>query len=131
METFLLRQLNGTATQFLYDPTLTINELKISIKQMFGFEVDDQRLISSGKGLGEGDRALQDYGIQPNDTVHLILRLRNGSNANATSSTAKLETTTAEMTKQPPRDEPEKEKENWKDVETYADIIWWRRGAKF
>nr|CAG8471099.1 10486_t:CDS:2 [Entrophospora candida] len=55
----------------------TILELKNKIEDKEGIPQDQQRFIFDGMQLGEF-KTLSDYGIKNEDTVHLVLRLRDG-----------------------------------------------------
>jgi len=60
------------------DSTYTIGQIKTGIEDIEGFlEVTVQGLVFTGDRLEDG-RTLEDYNIQKESTLHLVLRLRGG-----------------------------------------------------
>jgi len=57
--------------------TDTVETLKAKIQEKEGIPKHEMRLIFAGKELNE-QRALSDYNIQKDCTVHMVLRLRGG-----------------------------------------------------
>ena len=73
-----VKTLTGKTYEFLFDPNMTVYELKKEIKSASGTEPKQQRLIFAGKQLEE-ERKLSDYGIKAGSMLHLILRLQGGN----------------------------------------------------
>lgn len=65
----------GVSVPIEIEGDCTTLDIKPKIEEKLGHRPDDQRLLFKGRGM-EDHRSINYYGIGPDDTVHVVFRLR-------------------------------------------------------
>ena len=73
MELFV-KTMTGKTVSIEAEEGETIEEIKAKITEKEGIPAEQQRLIFGGQQL-EDAKTLEDYGVDEDDTFHLVLRL--------------------------------------------------------
>mmetsp|Transcript_172 Transcript_172/g.361 ORF Transcript_172/g.361 Transcript_172/m.361 type:complete len:84 (+) Transcript_172:95-346(+) len=76
-----IKTLTGRKTNFNFELDNTVRHVKEALQEKEGIQVEQIRLIYSGKQMSD-ECTLADYGVKPGSTVHMVLQLRGGSQAN-------------------------------------------------
>ena len=74
-----IKTLTGRKQAFNFEPENQVLAVKQALQEKEGIQVDQIRLIHSGKQLAD-DKTLESYNIGAGATIHMVLQLRGGSN---------------------------------------------------
>ncbi|CAI5746247.1 unnamed protein product [Peronospora destructor] len=72
-----IKTLTGRKQTFNFESDNTILHVKQALQEKEGIQVDQIRLIYSGKQLAD-DKTLEDYNVAAGGTIHMVLQLRGG-----------------------------------------------------
>ena len=73
-----IKTLTGRKQAMNFEPENQVLAVKQALQEKEGIQVDQIRLIHSGKQLAD-DRTLESYNIGAGATIHMVLQLRGGS----------------------------------------------------
>jgi len=74
-----VKTMKGKSIAISVDPNETIGEFKQKIEYREGIPKHEQRLIFAGKELNIDKKTLNDFNIQKESTIHLVIRLDGGA----------------------------------------------------
>lgn len=72
-----IKTLTGRKQQFNFEPEAKVLQVKQALQEKEGIDVDQIRLIFSGKQLSD-EKSLSEYNISAGGTIHMVLQLRGG-----------------------------------------------------
>jgi len=72
-----IKTLTGRKQAFNFEPENQVLVVKQALQEKEGIQVDQIRLIHSGKQLAD-DKTLESYNIAAGATIHMVLQLRGG-----------------------------------------------------
>ena len=72
-----IKTLTGRKQAFNFEPEQQVLAVKQQLQEKEGIQVDQIRLIFSGKQLND-EKTLESYNIQAGATIHMVLQLRGG-----------------------------------------------------
>ena len=72
-----VKSINGKSRTLDVNTTDTIAQIKQQMAEKEGIAAEEQRLIFAGKNLDD-TKTLQDYNINADSTIHLVLRVKGG-----------------------------------------------------
>ena len=91
-----IKTLQGKTMTIEVSDSDTIGTIKQKIQDKEGIPPDQQRLVFNGKQL-EDDKTIEDYAIEENANIHLVLRLRGGGSKQIFIKTLQGKTMTIEV----------------------------------
>ncbi len=75
-----IKTLTGRKSPFNFENDCKVLDVKNALQEKEGIQVDQIRLIFSGKQLAD-DKALEEYNVTPGSVIHMVLQLRGGAAA--------------------------------------------------
>jgi hypothetical protein len=73
-----VKSINGKSRTLDVNATDSIASIKQQMAEKEGVSAEEQRLIFAGKNLDD-TKTLQDYNINAESTIHLVLRVKGGT----------------------------------------------------
>lgn len=77
LKQIFIKTLTGRKAAFNFEPENQVLQLKQAVQEKEGIQVDQIKLIFSGKQLAD-DKTISSYNITAGSTIHMVLQLRGG-----------------------------------------------------